>query len=199
MERTSRYLDSLISELMRLPGIGHKSAARIAFHLINLSDSEVDRLVQAIRELKAHITSCVKCGGISDVPICAICDDQSRDRSVICVVEHQKDILAIEKTGGYKGLYHVLGGTLSPLDGIGPQDLSIDKLIQRCKDEGVSEVIIATNPTMEGDATALYLAKVLKELGIEVMRIAHGLPVGSELDFADGATIVRSIQMRVKM
>ncbi|MCX7679920.1 MAG: recombination mediator RecR [Spirochaetes bacterium] len=199
MESTSRYLDAVISALVRLPGIGHKSATRIAFYLLRTSESEIDELVNAIRTLKANITSCERCGGISDAAVCAICEDDSRDRSVICVVEQQKDVLTIEKAGGYKGLYHVLGGAISPLDGIGPQDLSIEKLLKRCRDERIAEVIIATNPTMEGDATALYLAKLLKEQGVEVMRIAHGLPVGGELDFSDSATIARAIQMRTKM
>lgn len=199
MESTSRYLDALISELSRLPGIGHKSASRIAFHFLKMNAEEVDRFINAIRDMKEHITSCERCGGISDAPVCAICNDTGRERSTICVVEQQKDVLSIEKTGGFRGLYHVLGGVLAPLDGIGPDDLSIDKLIKRCREEHISEVIIATNPTMEGDATALYLARILKELGIEVMRIAHGLPVGADLDFADSATIVRSIQSRVKI
>ncbi len=199
METTSRYLDALISELSHLPGIGHKSASRIAFYLLKATDEEVEQFIKAIRDIKTHITSCSRCGGISDAPVCAICEDPAREHSTICVVEQQKDILAIERTGGYRGLYHVLGGVLAPLDGVGPDDLSIEKLKRRCLDEHISEVIIATNPTMEGDATALYLARILKELGVEVMRIAHGLPVGADLDFADSATIVRSIQSRVKI
>ncbi len=199
MELPSKYLDALIGELARLPGIGHKSASRIAFHVLKMGDDETARLLSAIRDLKKNIATCTECGGISDGDICAICASPSRDRSVICAVEEQKDVLTIEKTGGYRGLYHVLGGVLSPLDGIGPDELSIDRLMERCRNENVREVIIATNPTIEGDATALYLSRLLKDIGVDAMRIAHGVPVGSDLDFTDSATLIRSIQSRTKM
>ncbi len=199
MNTVSRYLDALIREFSRLPGVGPKSASRLAFHILKMSEDEVLGLSRAILELKKNITSCTVCGGISDGPRCSLCADDSRNRSLLCVVEEQKDALTIEKTGGYRGLYHVLGGVISPLDGVGPEDLNIASLIARCGEGQVREVIIATNPTVEGDATGLYLARLLKERGIRVMRIAHGLPIGADLDFADSATILKSLDARVEM
>jgi len=195
----SQYLDALIRELSRLPGIGHKSASRLAFHVLKMSNDEVARLLSSVAELKKNITTCRVCGGISDGDTCSICTNPARDRAVICAVEEQKDVLTIEKTGGFRGLYHVLGGVLSPLDGIGPDELAIGRLMERCRQGGVREVIIATNPTIEGDATALYLSRLLGEAGVTAMRIAHGIPVGADLDFADSATLIKSIQARVKI
>ncbi len=199
MHGSSKYLEALIKEFSRLPGIGPKSASRLAFHVLKMQAGDVEKLAGAIIELKKNIRSCAVCGGISDGETCGICADSSRDRSVICVVEEQKDALTIEHTGGYHGLYHVLGGVISPLDGIGPDDLNIGKLVSRCGEGSVREVIIATNPTIEGDATALYLARALGGLPVSVMRIAHGLPVGANLDFADTATLIRSLEARTKM
>ncbi len=195
----SQHLDALIRELARLPGIGPKSASRLAFHILKMRDDEVARLLSAVAEMKKNIATCSVCGGISDGETCSICADPARDRATICAVEEQKDVLTIEKTGGFNGLYHVLGGVLSPLDGIGPGELNITRLMDRCRQGAVREVIIATNPTIEGDATALYLSRLLAETGVQAMRIAHGIPVGADLDFADSATLVRSIQARVKI
>jgi recombination protein RecR len=199
MRGGSQYLDALVRELSRLPGIGPKSASRLAFHILKMKKDDVARLALSMTDLREHIRACQVCGGIADGPLCHICENESRDRTVICVVEEQKDALTIEHTGGFTGLFHVLGGVLSPLDGIGPDDLSIARLVERCRSGPVREVIIATNPTIEGDATALYLARLLKDMEISVMRIAHGLPVGSDMDFADSATLLRSIQARTRM
>jgi recombination protein RecR len=193
------YLDQLIRELSRLPGVGPKSAARIAFHVLKMPLESVQSLSRALLDLKSHITSCSICGGISERDVCAVCADEGRDRGIICVVESGKDMITIERTGEFRGLYHVLQGVISPLDGIGPEDLSIKKLLERLSTGRVGEVIIATNPTVEGDATALYLARIIKPLGIRVMRIAHGLPVGADLEFTDAVTIAKSIAGRVEM
>lgn len=199
MSSPSLYLEALIKEFSRLPGIGPKSASRLAFHILKQPFSEVERLSKAILELKENITFCKICGGISDGDICAICSDANRDKSIICVVAEARDVLTIEKSEGYRGVYHVLKGLISPLDGIGPEELNISTFIKRCKEGFIKEVIIATNPTIEGDATTLYLAKELRPLGIRVMRIAHGLPVGSNIEFADSATIVKSLEGRVEI
>ncbi len=193
------YLEALIRELSRLPGIGPKSASRLAFHILKMNIDDVRRLSGAIIDTKTHVTTCPVCGGIAEGGNCAICVDAARERGVLCVVENAKDVLTIEKTGEYRGLYHVLTGVISPLDGIGPEDLNIKPLVQRCAGGAVKEIIIATNPTIEGDATGLYLAKLLKPLGVRVMRIAHGLPVGSDLEFADSVTIAKSITGRVEL
>jgi len=197
----SKYLDALIREFSKLPGIGPKSASRLAFHILKLREDETEKLAASIIDLRKNIRSCSICGGISDSDICAVCQSDSRDRSLLCVVQEQKDAIIIENTGGYSGLYHILHGVLSPLDGIGPEDLNITSLLQRCREGMVREVIIATNPTVEGDATALYIARHIGDIkaGPEVMRIAHGLPLGSDLEFADSATLLRSIQARTKV
>lgn len=199
MGSPSAYLDALIKEFSRLPGIGPKSAARLAFHILKQPLSEVERLSKSILALKENITFCKICGGISDAGICSICSDGNRDKSTVCVVEDARDILTIEKCGGYRGQYHVLKGVISPLDGIGPEELNISSFLSRCRDGQIREAIIAVNPTIEGDATTLYLAKELKPLGVRVMRIAHGLPVGSNIEFADAATIVKSLEGRVEI
>ncbi|HPQ55062.1 MAG TPA: recombination mediator RecR [Spirochaetota bacterium] len=201
MTSPSKYLDALIREFSKLPGIGPKSASRLAFHILKLREEETEKLASSIIELRKNIRSCSICGGISDSDTCAVCRSDTRDRGLLCVVQEQKDAIIIENTGGYNGLYHILHGVLSPLDGIGPEDLTIAPLIDRCRDEVVREVIIATNPTVEGDATALYISRALGEINPapEVMRIAHGLPLGSDLEFADSATLLRSIQARTKV
>ena len=199
MGSPSNYLDALIKEFSRLPGIGPKSAARLAFHILKVSNEEVERLTNAINELKKNISFCSICGGISDGHVCSICSDDRREKSVICVVEDAKDVLTIEKSMEYRGLYHVLKGVISPLDGIGPDDLNIVPFLNRCRDGSIKEIVIATNPTIEGDATTLYLARILKPLGIKVMRIAHGLPAGSNLEFADSATIAKSLAGRIEI
>ncbi|HOD13891.1 MAG TPA: recombination mediator RecR [Spirochaetota bacterium] len=197
--KSSSYLDTMIRKFAKLPGIGPKSASRIAFHILGMPREDVEGLARAMVEMKLNIFTCRLCGGISDGEICSICLDGGRDRSVVCAVEDAKDAITIEGTGEYSGLYHVTGGLISPLDGIGPDDLNIVPLVEKCRDGGVREVILALNPSVEGDATALYIARLLNPFGIMVTRIAHGLPVGADLEFADNATIIRSIEGRVKM
>jgi recombination protein RecR len=189
----------LTREFSRLPGIGPKSASRLAFHILKMPPEDVESLSRAILVLKRNISTCTICGGISDGDVCSICSDSERDRGLLCVVEEQSDVLSIEKSGEFRGLYHVLGGVISPLDGIGPEELNIKSLIERAREGKVREVIIATNPTVEGDATSLYLSKELRPLGITVMRIAHGLPIGADIEFADSATIAQSLRDRIKI
>jgi recombination protein RecR len=194
----------VIDELKRLPGVGPKSAQRIAFHLLKLEDAAAERLATAIRELKAAIRLCEVCHNVTEASPCAYCADASRDGRLLCVVEDPANIVPIEKTARYRGRYHVLHGVLSPLHGVGPEQLKIDTLLQRVRDGGVQEVIIATNPTVEGEATAVYLSKLLKSLaasdgasnGINVTRIAMGVPVGSELEYVDAATMSRAMDGR---
>jgi recombination protein RecR len=199
MANFSNYLDALVREMMKLPGMGPKSASRIAFHLLSVDEREVRRLAESMVALKEKIRTCVICGGISDAEHCSICEDTTRDKTVICVVEHQKDALTIEKSGAFRGRYHVLGGMISPLDGIGPDDLNLESLSGRCARDGVREILVALNPTVEGDATTLYLGKLLKGAGVRVMRIARGIPIGADIDYADSATIARSISDRIEI
>jgi recombination protein RecR len=199
MAVSSRYLDAAVRELSRLPGIGPKSASRVAFHLLKMSTHDVRRLTETIIDLKEKITSCSVCGGISDGGECAICSDPQRETKVLCIVEEQRDLLTIERTGVFRGKYHVLGGVISPLDGVGPDDLSIDRLVERLRSGQTSELLIALNPTVEGDATALYISKMVKPLNVKVMRMARGLPVGAEIEYADSATIATSISDRVEI
>jgi recombination protein RecR len=196
--KLSSYLEVLIRKFSKLPGIGPKSASRLAFHILSMETVEVESLAAAMIDLKRNTYTCSVCGGIADGDECAICRDDARDRGLICVVEDAKDVLTIEGTGGYRGLYHVLAGLISPLDGIGPENLNIRTLVGRCGG-GVREVILALNPSVEGDATALYLAQIVNPLGVTVSRIAHGLPVGADIEFADNATILKSLEGRVKM
>ncbi len=193
MAQFSNYLDALVRELTRLPGMGTKSASRIAFHLITMDDADVKRLASTIVDLKERIKTCELCGGISDDQRCSICEDPARDKGILCVVQSQKDALTIEKTGVFKGRYYVLGGVISPLDGIGPEELKLPRLVDRCRESGVKDVLVAVNPTIEGDATTLYIAKMLKPLDIRVKRIARGIPLGADIEYADSATIARSI------
>ncbi len=196
MANPSHYLDHLVKELSRLPGIGPKSAARLAFHFLDMRDDDVSRLLSSVTSLRENITTCTVCGGISDADVCSICCDSERDFSIVCVVEHRKDVLTIEGTGEYRGMYHVLNGVISPLDGIGPEELNFRNLEKRCEGGDIKELILALNPSVEGDATTLYIAGVFRDMGIRVSRIAHGLPVGSDIEFADSATIVKSIEGR---
>jgi recombination protein RecR len=191
-----RALNTLIEELCRLPGIGEKTAQRLAFFLLRTPKVRTEKLAQAIVEMKEKIIFCAQCSGITETDPCSICTDPSRDRSLVCVVEDPSDVFLIERTGIYKGLYHVLMGALSPLDGIGPEQLKIDALLARIEKGGVREVICATNPNMEGEATVLYLAKLLKPRGIRLTRLAHGLPVGGHLEYADEMTLSRSLEGR---
>jgi recombination protein RecR len=185
----------IIQELSKLPGIGEKTAERLAFHLLAQPQSEVLLLVNALRDLKEKVKSCGKCYNISERDPCAICADASRDQTVVCVVEQSRDVWAIERSGIYRGSYHVLHGRLSPLDGVGPENLTIPSLVQRAKNEGVKEVILATNPTMEGDATAFYIQKALGA-SVQVTRLARGLPSGGTLEFSDRAMVSDALQGR---
>ena len=199
MTAPSAYIERVAKEFSKLPGIGHKSASRIAFYLLKMGKNEVESLAASMIDLKNNIKRCIKCGGISDLDICSICSDSGRDHRTICVVESAKDVINIEATDEFKGIYHVLSGLISPLDGIGPDDLNISGLINKCGTEALDEVIMALSPTIEGDATTLYLASLISPFGINVTRIAHGLPVGSDLEYVDCATIAKSIEGRVKI
>lgn len=186
----------LIDELGRLPGIGPKSAQRIAFHLLKLPVEDASRLANAIAEAKARVRFCERCFNVADDTLCPICNDDGRDTSVLCVVEESRDIVAIERTGEFRGRYHVLLGAISPLEGIGPEQLKVRELVTRIDAEGIAEVILCTNPNTEGEVTAMYLARLLKPLGLEVTRIASGLPVGGDLEYADELTLGRALEGR---
>jgi recombination protein RecR len=192
----SERIERLIQELAKMPTIGRRTAQRIALYLLKAPQEEVRSLVDAIVEMKEKVGYCSECGAISESETCSVCADPRRNRSVICVVEEPGNVLGIEKTGEFKGLYHVLHGRLSPLDGVGPEDLSIDGLTRRIRDLGIEEVIIATNPTVEGEATCSYIAGVVRPLGVRVTTIARGVPMGSDLDFADEMTLARAIKGR---
>jgi len=189
-------LARLIEELGKLPTVGPKTAQRLAFHMLSMSAQDAEALAEAILECKRRIRHCSVCGNITEADPCALCTNPQRDRSVICVVEDARDIAAMERTREFKGVYHVLQGAISPLDGIGPDDLRITELLHRVSTGEVCEVIVATNPRVEGEATALYLSKVLKPLGVRVTRIAHGLPVGGDLEYADEVTLARALEGR---
>ena len=189
-------LQRLILEIKRLPGIGQKSAQRIAFHVLRSGREDVQRLSQALLDVKDKLGICESCNNISDGALCPYCRDDSRDSTVICVLEEPHNILPVETTRQYRGLYHVLHGTISPLRGVGPEQLKIKGLLTRIQDGGVEEIILATNPTVEGEATAAYLSRLLKPLGLRVTRIAMGIPVGSDLEFADEVTMSKSLENR---
>lgn len=194
----ARPLADLIAELEKLPGIGPKSAQRLAFHLLRMNEGDVQRLSQVLLAAKASLRFCERCQNFSVDTVCDLCKDPRRAQAQICVVSDPKDITAIERMNEYRGLYHVLHGALSPMDGIGPEQLRIRELLARLG-SGVDEVIVATNPTIEGDATALYLAKLIHPLGVKVTRLAHGMPVGGELDYADSATLLSAFEYRREM
>jgi recombination protein RecR len=189
-------LANLIQEVKRLPGIGQKSAQRIAFHILRASRDDVDRLAQALLDVKEKLGLCASCNNISDAELCPYCSDTTRDETVICVVEEPHNILPIETTRQFNGLYHVLHGALSPLRGVGPEQLRIKSLLERLQSGAAKEIIIATNPNVEGEATAAYLSRLLKPLGVRVTRIAMGIPVGSDLEFADEVTMTKSLENR---
>jgi recombination protein RecR len=189
-------VQALIDELGRLPGIGPKSAQRIAFHLLKLPTVDAERLARAIIDAKAKVRFCERCWNVSEGPLCGICLDDRRDASVLCVVEEARDIVAIEKTGEFRGRYHVLLGAISPIDGIGPEQLKVRELMARLEPEGIAELILCTNPNIEGEATAMYLARLLLPLGLTVTRIASGLPVGGDLEYADELTLGRALAGR---
>ena len=192
-------LGSLIDELRKIPGIGSKTAQRIAFYLLALPQEEADRLAESIREAKRKIFYCSICNNITNVNPCQMCSDSNRSDDQLCIVEEPFNISSIERTGIYHGRYHVLLGTLSPLKGVGPDELKLEKLIQRIEKGRFAEIILATNPTVEGEATALYLLRVLKKFGIRMTRLAMGLPVGSDIDFADQVTIKKALEGRTEL
>ena len=189
-------VQALIDELGRLPGIGPKSAQRIAFHLLKTPVEDATRLAHAITEAKERVRFCERCFNVADDVLCPICSDDTRDSSVVCVVEESRDIVAIERTGEFRGRYHVLLGAMSPLEGIGPEQLKIRELVARIDAEGVQEIILCTNPNTEGEVTAMYLARLLKPIGLTVTRIASGLPVGGDLEYADELTLGRALEGR---
>ena len=189
-------IQDLIDELGRLPGVGPKSAQRIAFHIIQSDRVDVTRLAEVLKTVKERVKFCSICGNISEEVLCKICRDPRRDKTSICVVEENKDVLAIEKTREFKGTYHVLGGAISPIDGVGPENLRIKELMSRLAETTIGEIIIATDPNLEGEATATYLTRLIKPLGIKVSRLASGLPVGGDLEYADEITLGRAFEGR---
>ncbi|MBN2025972.1 MAG: recombination protein RecR [Actinobacteria bacterium] len=189
----------LVEELSRLPGVGPKTAQRLAFHLLKVPREEADSLAQAIVEARDKVTFCTRCFNFASGELCEYCLDERRDPTLVCIVERPQDIVAIERTGEFRGLYHVLGGAISPIDGIGPEELKIRELMERVRRDEIREVIAATNPRVEGEATAIYLANLLKPLGVRVMRIASGLPVGGDLEYADEVTLGRALKGRLEL
>jgi recombination protein RecR len=193
-------IDDLAGELSRLPGIGRKTALRLTFHLLKAPPEEAHRLARAIVAVRERVRACSRCGNLSERETCAICESPRRDAATLCVVEEASDVTAIERTGEFRGTYHVLGGHLSPLDGVGPAELNIEALLARLgSDSAVREVVVATNPSVEGEATALYLHKLISPLGMRVTRIARGLPIGGDLEYADGVTIAEALNARREM
>lgn len=198
MSSILRSVEELAEKLSKFPGIGRKTAQRMAYHILNLPQEEVSSLAVALRRVKEKVKLCSICSNLTEEDPCPICTDPQRNRSIICVVEEPKDVLTIDQAGGYNGLFHVLGGVISPLDGVGPEELRVKELGERLK-KGIKEAIIATNPTTEGEATALYLSKVIKPLGVKVTRIARGIPIGGELEYADRITLSKAMEGRTEM
>lgn len=196
MQTYSGPISRLIEEFSKLPGVGRKTAQRLAFHVINMNMNDVEALSKAILEAKKEIKYCSICYNITDKDPCSMCSNKNRDSGIICVVEDPRDVAAMEKTKEFHGQYHVLNGVISPMDGIGPDMIRVKELIQRLGNQEVREVIMATNPTIEGEATAMYIARLLKPMGIKVTRIAHGLPVGGDLEYADEVTITKALEGR---
>ena len=196
MQTYTGPITRLIEEFSKLPGVGRKTAQRLAFHVINMNNNDVEALSRAILEAKREIKYCSICCNISDSEICSMCSNKNRDISTICVVEDPRDVAAMERTRDYKGQYHVLHGVISPMDGIGPDMIKIKELVQRVGTQDIKEIIMATNPTIEGEATAMYIARLLKPMGIKVTRIAHGLPVGGDIEYADEVTISKALEGR---
>jgi recombination protein RecR len=189
-------VQDLIDELGRLPGVGPKSAQRIAFHILQADPVDVRRLAHALTEVKEKVRFCTVCGNVSEAELCRVCQDPRRDPAVICVVEEPKDVVAIERTREFRGRYHVLGGAISPIEGVGPDDLRVRELMTRLADGEVNELILATDPNLEGEATATYLARLIKPMGLKVTRLASGLPVGGDLEYADEVTLGRAFEGR---
>jgi recombination protein RecR len=199
MSYYSPSIEKLIESFEKLPSIGNKTAVRLAFYILNAPKEETDEFIKSIQDAKANLKFCSKCYNISDTDPCEICSDPKRDQTKICVVEDVKDVVAIEKIHEYKGLYHVLHGTISPMDGIGPDDIKIKELLSRLMDGTVKEVILATNPKVEGEATAMYIAKLVKPMGIKVTRLAHGIPVGGDLEYTDEFTLGKALEGRTEL
>lgn len=196
MRQYPKPLAKLIGEFAKLPGIGYKTAQRLAFHILSLDDAEAQALADSITEAKREMKYCSICGNLTDQDLCAICSDQSRRTDVICVVESPKDVAAMERIREFNGQYHVLNGVISPMEGVGPEDINLRSLIKRLQNSDVRELIIATNPNIEGEATAMYIARLIKPAGIKVTRIAHGLPVGGDLEYADEVTLLKAMEGR---
>jgi recombination protein RecR len=199
MTRYTESVENLIENLCGLPGIGPKSAQRIALHLLSVPSEETDRLAAAIVSAKENVRYCSVCFNITEQDTCDICEDTRRDRTVLCVVEEPRDVIAIERSGSYRGIYHVLGGAISPIDGVGPEELRFAELMGRLRQGQVGELVIATNPNAEGEATAMYLSRMVRPLGITVTRIASGLPVGGDLEYADEVTLGRALEHRTPL
>ncbi len=199
MDHYALPIAKLIEEFEKLPGIGHKTAQRLAFHILNLPDAKVENFARALVDARRKTVRCKICGNITDADPCSICTGSKRDGSVICVVENVRDVVAVERMREYKGLYHVLNGVISPLEGRGPNDINIKTLITRLADGRVKEVILATNPNVEGEATAVYLSRLIKPLGVKTTRIAYGISVGGDLEYADEVTLAKSIEGRREM
>ncbi len=196
MREYPRQLEILINELSKLPGVGEKSAQRLAFHILDKDESQVEALSEAILNAKRQLKHCSICGNLTDSDPCSICSDPGRRKDLICVVETPRDLAAMERIRDYNGTYHVLHGVISPMEGIGPEDINLKSLIKRLQNTDCEEVIIATNPTIQGEATAMYISRLLKPAGIKVSRIAHGVPVGSDLEYADEVTLLKSFEGR---
>jgi recombination protein RecR len=194
-----RPLGRLIGELSKLPGIGNKTAQRLAYHVLSLPDNEAEALASAISEAKHAMKFCSVCGNLTDQDPCEICSDKGRRQDVICVVESPQDVMAMERIKEYNGQYHVLNGVISPMEGIGPEDINLKQLIVRLQHSEINEVILATNPNIEGEATAMYIARLVKPSGIKVTRIAHGLPVGGDLEYADEVTLLKAVEGRTEL
>ncbi|WP_158738355.1 recombination mediator RecR [Alteribacillus sp. YIM 98480] len=189
-------ISKLIEGFMKLPGIGPKTASRLAFYVLDMKEEDVLDFAKSLVNAKRDLTYCSVCHHITDIDPCRICEDQQRDQSVVCVVQDSKDVIAMEKMREYSGLYHVLHGAISPMDGVGPEDIKIPELIKRLQNDEIQEVIVATNPTIEGEATAMYISRLIKPTGIKVTRIAHGLPIGGDLEYADEVTLSKAIEGR---
>jgi len=196
MQYSSHHLEELVSQLAKLPGIGKKTAQRLAFHLLRVDRQEALDLADAITRVRTEVGMCERCGNVAETQPCYLCGDERRDATILCVVEQPGDVVAIERSGVYRGLYHVLRGVLSPLDGVGPEELRVPDLVNRVKGEGVREVILAMNPTAQGEATSHFLAEILGGFGIAVSRIARGVPMGSEIELSDQATLARALEGR---
>ena len=199
MSYYSPSIEKLIESFEKLPSIGNKTAARLAFYILNASEEETNEFIKSIQEAKANLKYCSKCYNITDVDPCPICSNTTRNKDVICVVEDVKDVVAMEKTHEFKGTYHVLHGSISPMNGVGPDDIKIKELLSRIMEGNIKEIILATNPKVEGEATAMYISKLVKPLGVKVTRIAHGIPVGGDLEYTDEITLSKALEGRIEL